>query len=182
VERRKFITFLGSAAAAWPLAAHAQPTPGRPLVGLLTPGSAIAVARNIEVLRAALRALGYVEGRNIWLEFRHADGVQARLPALAAELVARKPDVIIAAASQGVVAVHDATRTIPVVMNSLVDPVALGVVKSIARPGGNVTGIWLFGGNDALIGKRIGLLKEIVPNLSRIGVMAASGDRSDEIA
>jgi putative ABC transport system substrate-binding protein len=67
-------------------------------------------------------------------------------------------------------------------MNSLLDPVALGVVKSIARPGGNVTGIWLFGGNDALIGKRIGLLKEIVPGLSRIGVMAASGDRSDEIA
>jgi putative ABC transport system substrate-binding protein len=67
-------------------------------------------------------------------------------------------------------------------MNSLLDPVALGVVKSIARPGGNVTGIWLFGGSDALIGKRIGLLKEIVPGLSRIGVMAASGDRSDEIA
>jgi putative ABC transport system substrate-binding protein len=168
VERRKFITLLAGAAAAWPLAAHAQPVPGRPLVGLLTPGSAIAVARNIEVLRAALRELGYVEGRNIWLEFRHADGELARLPALAAELVARKPDVIIAAASQGVVAVHDATRTIPVVMNSLLDPVALGVVKSIARPGGNVTGIWLFGG--------------IVPGLSRIGVLAASGDRSDEIA
>ena len=181
MERRKFITFLGSAAAAWPLAAHAQPTPGRPLVGLLTPGSAIAVARNIEVLRAALRALGYVEGRNIWLEFSYADGVPARLPALAAELVARKPDLIIAGSASGILAAHGATRTIPIVMVAIPDPVALGVVKSIAQPGGNVTGIWMFGGQDALIGKRIGLLKEVVPTLSRIGVMVASGDPSDEI-
>ena len=182
MRRREFIAGLGGAAVAWPLAGHAQPAPGRPLVGFLTPAPAIAVARNIEVLRAALRELGYVEGHNIWLEFRHADGELASLPTLAAELVALKPDVIIAAASQGVLAAHGATRTIPIVMNSLVDPVTLGVVESIARPAGNVTGVWLFGGNDALIGKRIGLLKEIVPGLSQIGVLAASGDRSDEIA
>ena len=122
MRRREFVAGLGGAAVAWPLAGHAQPAPGRPLVGFLTPAPAIAVARNIEVLRAALRELGYVEGHNIWLEFRHADGELARLPTLAAELVARKPDVIIAAASQGVLAAHGATRTIPIVMNSLVDP------------------------------------------------------------
>jgi ABC-type uncharacterized transport system substrate-binding protein len=182
MRRREFITLVGGAAVAWPLSARAQSAPGRPLIGVLIPGSAITVVRNIEVLRATLREYGYVEGRNIWLEIRYADGVLGRLPGLAADLVARKPDIVIAASSPGVVAAHRATRTIPIVMNSILDPVALGVVKSIARPGGNVTGIWQFGGNDALVGKRVALLKEIVPNLSRIAVMAATGDQSDEIA
>jgi putative ABC transport system substrate-binding protein len=181
MRRREFLGLVGGAAA-WPLSARAQPAPGRPLLGVLIPGSAITVARNIEVLRATLGELGYIEGRNIWLEIRYANGVLGRLPGLAVDLVSHQPDVIIAASSPGVVAAHRATRTIPIVMNSILDPVALGVVKSIPRPGGNVTGIWLFGGNDALIGKRIALLKEIVPNLSRIAVMAATGDQSDEIA
>jgi putative ABC transport system substrate-binding protein len=107
--------------------------------------------------------------------------VLARLPALAAELVARKPDLIVAPSTPSTLGALGATQTIPVVMMTLLDPVALGVVKSIARPGGNVTGIWMFGGDDALVGKRIELLKEIVPALSRIGVMISSGDPSDEI-
>jgi len=107
--------------------------------------------------------------------------VLARLPALAAELVARKPDLIIAASTPATLAAQGAMGTIPVVMITLLDPVVLGVVKSIARPGGNVTGIWAFGGNDALVGKRIALLKEIVPALSRMGVMVSSGDPSDAI-
>jgi len=181
MRRREFMAVLGGAAAAVPLAARAQPSPGRPLIGILSPQSAAAAARNFEALRAGLRQLGYVDGSNIWLEFRYADGVLARLPALAAELVAHKPDLIIAGSAAGILAAQGATRTIPIVMFSVLDPVALGVVKSIARPAGNVTGIWMFGGDDALVGKRIELLKEIVPALSRIGVMISSGDPSDEI-
>ena len=181
MRRRELLGALGGAAVAWPLAAHAQPSPGRPLIGLLAPQSAASWAPNLKALRAGLRDNGHIEGRNIWLESRYADGVPARLPALAAELVALKPDVIVAASAAGVLAIHGATRTIPVVMTTVPDPVALGVVKSIARPAGNVTGIWLFGGQDALVGKRIDLLKEVVPDLSRMGVMVSSGDPSDEI-
>jgi putative ABC transport system substrate-binding protein len=181
MKRRDFITLLCGTAAAVPLVARAQPIPGRPLIGILTPQSATLGARIYEPLRAGLRELGYVEGRNIWLEFHGADGMPARLPTLAAALVARKPDLIVAASSAGAVAARGATWTIPVVMTTLLDPVALGVVKSIARPEGSVTGIWLFGGSDALIGKRIDLLKEIVPAMSRLGVMLSSGDPTDEI-
>jgi ABC-type uncharacterized transport system substrate-binding protein len=181
MRRRDFITGLGGAAAAIPLAAHAQPLPSRPLVALLSPSSATSTARIYESFWAGLRELGYVEGRNISLDIRYADGDLARLSGLAAELVARKPDVIVVGSTPGILAVHGATRTIPVVMVTLLDPVAIGVVKSIARPGGNVTGIWTFGGGDALIGKRIGLLKEIVPAMSRIGVMVAAGDPTNEI-
>ena len=180
MKRRDFITLLGCAAAV-PIAARAQINSGRPLIGILAPRSVDAAAPNIAALLAGLRELGYVEGRNISLDIRSADGVLARLPALAAELVARKPDLIVAPSTPATLAAHGATQTIPVVMMTLLDPVALGVVKSIARPGGNVTGVLSFGGNDALIGKRIGLLKEVVPTLSRMGVMVASGDPSDEI-
>jgi putative ABC transport system substrate-binding protein len=181
MKRREFMALLGGAAAAVPLAARAQPAPGRPLIGMLAPQSAAAWAPNREALLATLRSLGYSEGRNIWLEARYADGVLTRLPALAAELVARKPDIIIAGSSPSTLAAHGATQTIPVVMITIQDPVALGVVKSIARPGGNITGIWMFGGADALIGKRIDLLKEIVPAMSRMGVMVSSSDPTDEI-
>ena len=181
MKRREFMALFGGAAAAMPLGAQAQPSPGRPLIGILVPASTAAWARNLEALQAGLRKLGYVEGRNIWLEIRYADGEVARLPALAAELVALKPDVIVAAAAPGAVAVYGATKSIPIVMNVIPDPVALGVVKSIARPGGNVTGIWTFGGQDALVGKRISLLKEVVPDLARMGVMVSSGDPSDAI-
>jgi putative ABC transport system substrate-binding protein len=181
MRRREFITLLGGAAAAWPLAARTQHSPGRPLIGVLSPQPAAAAARNFEALRAGLRELGYIEGRNIWLEFRYADGALTRLPPLAADLVALKPDLVIAGSAAGILAAHGATQTIPIVMFSVLDPVALGVVKSIARPGGNVTGIWMFVGDDALVGKRIELLKEIVPALSRMGVMVSSGDPSDEI-
>ena len=181
MERRQFIKLVGGAAAGWPLSSHAQPVLGRPVIGILAPQPAAAWAPNLKALRIGLRELGYIEGRNIWLEFRYADGELARLPALAAELVARKPDVIVAASAPSALAVHGATRTIPVVMATTADPVVLGVVQSIARPGGNVTGVWTAGGQDALIGKRIDLLKEVVPALSRMGVLVSSGDASDEI-
>jgi ABC-type uncharacterized transport system substrate-binding protein len=146
--RRDFLILLGgaAAAAAWPLAAHAQPAPLRPLIAVLSPLSPAAAARNIEALRSGLRELGYVESRNVTLELRFSEGAPGRLPQLAAELVALKPDVILV----------------------------------IARPGGNITGTWMFG-DDALVGKRLELLKHVVPDLVRIGVIINPGDAADDI-
>jgi ABC-type uncharacterized transport system substrate-binding protein len=181
MRRREFLYTLGGATAAWPIVARAQSTTGHPLIGVLSPQSAVAATRNIEALRAGLRELGYIEGRNIWLEFYYADGDLARLPALAAEFVVRKTDIIIAGSAPAILAAHEATQTIPILMNTLPDPVALGVVKSFARPGGNITGIWTAGGADALTSKRIALLKEVVPGFSRLGVVIASDDPTDAI-
>jgi putative ABC transport system substrate-binding protein len=181
MQRREFMALLGSGLAGAPLNAYAQAAKGRPLIGVLVPQQVAGWARNRDALRAGLRELDYVEGRNIWLEIRAADGVLARLPALAAELAALKPDLIVAGSAPSIMAAAGATRTIPVIMVTVPDPVALGVVKSIARPGGNVTGIWMFGGTDALVGKRIGLLKEIVPELSRMGVIVAADDPTKNV-
>jgi putative ABC transport system substrate-binding protein len=182
MRRREFIA-LGGVIAIAPLRSYAQPAvAGRRLIGVLSPQTRDGTARNIEAMRAGLRELGHVEGRDIWLEFRYANGELARLPALAAELVSLKSDIIVAGSAAGALAAHGATKTIPILMFSIVDPVALGVVKSIARPGGNVTGIWMFAGSDALIGKRIELLKEVVPALSQMGVIASSADPADEAA
>ena len=180
MQRREFLTLVGGATAAFSLSAGAQTPQGRPLVIALSPQTDIASARNVEALRAGLRQFDYVEGHNIWLDFRYANGLPTRLPTLAAEIAARRPDVIVVGSPAGVSAVYGATRTIPVVFFSPVDPVALGVAKSIARPGGNFTGFWMLGGDDLLVGKRIGLLKEIVPTLSRIGIIV-EGEPADEI-
>ena len=180
MRRREFLS-AGGAAAAWPMVAKAQPSRSQPLIGVLSPTTSAAAARLYQPLRAGLRDLGYAEGRNIRMEFRYAEGVLTRLPELATELIALKPDLIIAGSTPSTLAAYRATRTIPIVMVTLSDPVSIGVVKSLARPGGNVTGIWTFGGADALIGKRIDLLKEIVPDLSRMAVIVASGDAASEI-
>ena len=181
MKRREFIAVLGGAVAALPAGAFAQRSAGRPLVGVLTPQSLAGSSRNIAAMRAGLRDAGFVEGQSVWLEFRYADGEIARLAALAAELVALNPDVIFAGSAPALIATANATKTIPVVMNTFVDPIALGVVKDLAKPGGNVTGIFTGGGTDALTGKRLSLLKQVVPNLSRVGVMIASGDATDAI-
>ena len=182
MKRREFVALVGGAALAWPFGARAQ-APGRPLVAILSPQPATTAARNLDALRRGLSELGYVEGRNIWLEIRYADGAPARLPALAKELVARKPDVIVTGSAAGVLAAQGATKAIPIVMFSILDPVELGVAKSIVRPGGNATGLWMFGGgDDSLVSKRIELLKEIVPALTRMAVIAAARDPSDQIS
>ena len=178
MNRRSFITLLGAVATAWPLAARAQQASGRPLVGVLSPLSAEAAARNIEALRAGLRELGYAEGRNVALALRFAGGVPARLPELAAELVALNPDVIVAGSPASTMAARSVTRTIPLLFLSLDDPVATGLVGSIARPGGSSTGIWIFG-DDALVGKRLEFLKHVVPGLARIGAIINPGDSGD---
>src|SRR5215831_5049790 len=157
MRRREFITLLGGAVA-WPLAAHAQQASGRPIIGVLSPASPAAATRNIEALRAGLRDLGYVEDPNVALSLRFAGGVPARLPELAAELVALKPDVIIAGSVSGILAARAATRTIPLIFFVIEDPVAMGLVSSITRPGGNITGIWMFG-DDSLVAKRLEFLK-----------------------
>jgi putative ABC transport system substrate-binding protein len=177
MKRREFIGLLGSAVA-WPLSARAQQTQGRPLIGVLSPLPAAMAARNMEALRQGLRDLGYVEGRNVGFEFRYADGDLSHLPALAAELAALQPAVIIAGSAPGAVAARDATRAIPIVMASVQDPMALGLAVSMARPGGNVTGFWSEG-DESLIGKRLELLKDAVPGVSRLGVFVDPSDASD---
>ncbi len=178
LKRREFVSLLGGAAAAWPLAARAQSPSRAALVGVLSPLSPAAAARNIEALRAGLRDLGYVEGRNLTLALRFAAGVPARLPELAAELVALKPDVILAGSTSGIVAARKATQTIPLIMMITEDPVAMGLISSIARPGGHVTGIWTFG-DHSLVAKRLEFLKHVVPGLARIGAILNPGDPAD---
>jgi putative tryptophan/tyrosine transport system substrate-binding protein len=178
MRRREFMALAGSAAAVWPLAARAQQPQGRPLIGVLSPISAALAARNMEALRQGLRELGYVEGRNIGFEFRYAEGDLARLPALAAELVALQPAVIIAGSAPGAFAAREATRVIPIVIASVQDPMALGLAASMARPGGNLTGVWSEG-DDSLIGKRLELFKDAVPGASRLAVFVDPTDASD---
>src|SRR5262249_15712318 len=124
MRRREFITLLGGAVA-WPLAARAQQQPVRQLIGVLSPLSATSAARNIAGFRSGLRDLGYLEGRNVTLEIRYGDGAPERMAPLAQELVALKPDVLMAGARSGVLAAQAATRTIPIVIITADDPVAL---------------------------------------------------------
>jgi putative tryptophan/tyrosine transport system substrate-binding protein len=139
-NRRAFITLLGGAAAAWPLAARGQQPAKVPRIGVLRFGPASANAVRVETLRAGLRQLGYVEGNNVAIEFRWAETVD-QLPGLAAELVRMNVDVILAMSSTEVEPTRQATQTIPIVFAVHADPVGLGHVASLARPGGNITGL-----------------------------------------
>jgi putative ABC transport system substrate-binding protein len=168
MNRRAFIAALGGAAAGWPLTARAQQT-AMPLLGVLNAGSAASVAQENEVFRSHLRQLGYVEGRNIRFEYRFADGILDRLPRLAEELVQLKPSVILSARVPANIAVHKATRTIPIVMASGADPVAFGLVESMSRPGGNVTGLTNFA--EQLASKQLDVMRELLPNLARVATL-----------
>src|SRR6516225_5683473 len=177
MKRREFVTLIGGAAA-WPLAARAQQQPIRPIIGILSPLSVTTAAQNIEAFRLGMRNLGYSEGRDITFELRFADGTLSRLPELAAGLVAFRPAAIVAGSAPAALAVQNLTHTIPVVMNTNQDPMAIGLAMGMARPGGNVTGVWIEG-DEALIGKRLGLLKEAVPGASQVGVMLNPNDPTD---
>src|SRR5262245_36980227 len=137
-SRRRFITLLGVAAAVWPLGARAQPSPVRPLVGVLSPVSPADARPLIGAFRSALRDLGHVEGRNVALAIRYGEGAPERMGALAGELVALNPDVLVVGAQPGISALLSATQTIPIVALTLQDPVKAGLAQSIARPGGNI--------------------------------------------
>ena len=149
--------------------AEAQQPMKIPRIGILLGGSSFLSVR-VEALRQGLKELGYIEGRNVVIEYRYAEGKADRLPALAAELMGLQVDVIVAAGTPGVLAAKKATSTIPIVFVSVGDPVASGFVASLARPGGNVTGLTNF--SPELSGKRVELLKEAVPNISRVAFLS----------
>ena len=140
MRRREFITFLGGAAVGWPLAASAQTQPKIPRVGFAFGSTPTTVKHVFEAFRQRLRELGYVEGQTIVLEVRWAEGRLERLPELAGELVGLKADVLVAGGSAAALAAKNATQTIPIVIVAA-DPVGLGLIASLSRPGGNVTGL-----------------------------------------
>jgi putative tryptophan/tyrosine transport system substrate-binding protein len=165
VRRREFITLLGGAVVAWPLAARAQQS--MPVVGYLSVGPP--PAHLLAVFKQSLAEAGFVEGRNVAIETPSADGHYDRLPALAADLVRRQVAVIVAITANPALAAKEATATIPIVFNVPEDPVELGLVASLARPGSNVTGVsFLF---SDLVAKHLGLLRELLPRAARIGLL-----------
>jgi len=173
MRRREFIMLLGGAAA-WPLAARAQQPAKLPRVGILWPNPLAASGHFVDAFRQGLRELGYVDGRNVIIEYRSAEGRMERLPEIAAELVNLPVDVIQTATSPTIRAAQQATRTIPIVMGNSQDPVSEGFVASLARPGGNITGQTLF--SPDLAAKRLQLLKDLVPGRTRIAVLWNSDD------
>jgi ABC-type uncharacterized transport system substrate-binding protein len=171
MRRREFITLLGGAATTWPLAARAQQPAGRIYrVGFLATPAREQSPHLINAFEEGLRSLGHRVGDNVAIEYRFANGELERLPALAAELARLGVDVIVAVSNPGIVAAMKATTTIPIVMIGGVDPVRTRLVASLARPGGNVSGLTPDAGSE-ILGKRFELLKEILPNLSRVGIL-----------
>jgi len=169
MRRREFITLLGGAAAAWPLAARAQPS-AMPVIGVLYGVSAAEWAKPMAGFHRGLAEMGFVEGRNVVIEYRWAEGQFDRMPAMAGDLIGRKVAVILVGGSlPGVRAVMAATQTIPIVFTTQTDPVAAGVVASLHRPGGNVTGVTGLGGE--LGPKRLELLHEVIPKATRFAVL-----------
>ena len=168
--RRKLLVALGLGALAPPFASFAQqPATKVARIGFLGVTSAAEYASRVEALRAGLRDYGYVEGRNLVIEFRWAEGQHDRLPNLAAELVRLKPDVLVTHAVPGTRAAKQATTTIPIVSAAVIDPVALGFVASLARPGGNITGSTFF--YAEIVTKRLELLKEALPRVTQVAVL-----------
>ena len=176
IDRRTFLVATAGSLLAAPLAAGAQPAPRNARIGYLATN--LATTPHLQdAFRQGLRDLGYVEGRNLVIEYRSAEGKVERLPALAAELVALKVDIILAPARVHVLAAKQATRTLPIVFATAADPVGSGLVTSLARPGGNVTGLSILA--PALVGKRLELLTQALPGVSRVAVLWQPGGHDE---
>jgi putative tryptophan/tyrosine transport system substrate-binding protein len=174
MRRREFITVLGGAIAAWPLAARAQQSGKLPTIGFLGGSTASAQSEWTAAFVQRLRELGWIEGRTVAIEYRWAEGRTERFAEIAAEFVRLKVDVIVTQSTPSVLATKQATSVIPIVFASAGDPVGTGIVTSLARPGGNITG--LSGQATDTAAKRLELLREVVPNLRRLAIMGNVGN------
>jgi len=176
MRRRDFITVVAGSAITWPLAAHAQ-QPTMPVIGLLDARSPNAMVDRLRAFRQGLKEAGYVEGENVTIMYRLAEDQNDRLPELAAELVRRQVTVIAASATTATLAAKAATTTIPIAFIVAEDPVRLGLVASLARPGGNLTGINFF--TAELTAKRLDLLRELLPRAVRVAVLVNPADATN---
>ena len=177
MKRREFITLLGSAAATWPLAARAQQPRKLPTIGYLSGGGPVQNVQWVAAFTQRLHQLGWIEGRTVEVEYRWGEARMERVSAFAAEFVRLKVDVIVTQATQPVILAKQATATIPIVFVATGDPVGSGLVTSLARPGGNVTGLSLQ--NSEITGKRLEILREAAPRLSRVAVLFDVGNPSN---
>src|SRR5258705_3673979 len=168
--RREFITLLGGAAAGWPRTVRAQQPGKRPTIGYLGASTPSFDSHRVAAFVQRLGERGWIEGRTVTIEYRWADGRNERYTEIAAELVRLKVDVIVTSGTAAVVAAKQTTSVIPIVFAAAGDPVGTGVVASLARPGGNVTGLSIQ--STDLAGKRLELLREVVPGLRRLAIMA----------
>jgi putative ABC transport system substrate-binding protein len=176
MRRREFITLLGGAAT-WPITARAQ-QPAMPVIGYLNSGSPGPIAHLMVVFRQSLAEAGYIEGRNVAIEYRWAEGRYDRMPAMAAELVRRQVAVIVASPTPPALVAKAATATVPIVFGVTDDPVKLGLVTGFARPDGNATGVYFF--LSDLAGKQLGLLRELAPAATLIGLLVNPNNANAE--
>jgi ABC-type uncharacterized transport system substrate-binding protein len=179
ISRRRFLSGLGAGVLAAPLAAEAQPAGNVPRIGYLAGGSRISNGPYRKAFGEGLRDLGWIEGQNILVEGRWAEGKYDRLPGLAAELVSQKVDVLVIGAGTPVIrAAQQATSTIPIVMTTGLDPVGQGFISSVRRPGGNITGL-VWDPDPAIAAKYLEFLRELIPGLRRVGVLIDRAEPND---
>jgi putative ABC transport system substrate-binding protein len=169
MKRREFITLLGGAAATWPLAVRAQQPPRLPTVGFLVPGTPESHGKWVAAFTQRLSELGWIERRSVAIEYRWAEGRNERMAEIAAEFVQLKVDVIVTS-GYGALASKQATSVIPIVFAAYGDPVAAGIATSLARPGGNITGLTIKP-TEEIAGKCLDLLREVVPGFRRLSIM-----------